>query len=100
VPVSERRAAERVGASDTPWHSTAVLRPGQDVELINLSPIGALIASPTRMKPGGRAELQLLGPARRLVRGRIERCRVTRLYPMRYEGVIVFEEPLDWTRGR
>ena len=95
----ERRTAARVRPCETPWRGTAVLRPGLEVELIDLSPAGVLIASASRLKPGSRAELQLLGPARRLVRGWVSRCRITRLEPLRYEGAIVFDERIEWSGG-
>ncbi len=92
----DRRIHPRTPALQTPWPSTALLRPGREVEVINLSAGGALIASPNRLKPGGRAELQLLGPTRRVARGRIDRCRIVRLTPLRFESAIVFEELFDW----
>ena len=63
---------------------------------MNLSHNGALLASRNRMSPGARTELQLLGTRRRSVRGRIERCRVTALDPVCYEGVVLFDEQLEW----
>jgi PilZ domain len=73
------------------------MRPGHEVEVLNLSPGGALIASAARMNPGARAELQLAGTLRRAVRGRVARCRVVCLDPLRFEGAITFDEPLDET---
>jgi hypothetical protein len=63
--------------------------------VIDLSSGGALLESPDRMSPGVRAELQLIGTARRLVRGRITRCHIVRLEPLCYRGAIVFETPLE-----
>jgi len=74
----------------------ALLRPGQDVYLLNVSRGGALVRSDTRLLPGARTELQLRGALRHTVRGRIDRCRVVQVNPVRYEGAIVFEEPLEW----
>ena len=91
----ERRAGRRVAPASTAWSPSALLRPGQEVALINLSSGGALVESPTRLKPGAPAELQLLGPWRCVVRGRIDRCRVIRLEPLRYEGAIRFDAQLD-----
>ena len=48
----ERRLAARVTPEQTPWHSVAILRPGQEVHVINVSPGGALMESASRMKPG------------------------------------------------
>jgi hypothetical protein len=81
----------------TPWQPVALLRPGQEVRLINVSCGGALIESRRRMRPGARTELQLSGPPRCVVSGRIDRCRVTHLDPVRYEGVIVFDQALHWS---
>ena len=92
----ERRTAPRVPPDCTPWPRDARLRPGQDVVLLNVSRGGALVESGNRMTPGVRTELQLLGALRRIIRGRIERCHVSALEPLRYRGAIVFEERLDW----
>ncbi|HXG88970.1 MAG TPA: hypothetical protein VNJ02_11595 [Vicinamibacterales bacterium] len=92
----ERRAGSRLSPEQTPWRPDALLRPGQDVRLVNVGGGGALIESAARMHPGARTELQLNGPARCVVRGRIERCRVTALDPVLYEGAMVFDHQLDW----
>ncbi len=92
----DRRHTARVSPEHTPWRR-AILRPGQEVTLINVSRGGALIESHNRLLPGTRAELQLSGAARCTVRGRILRCRVSSVNPLRYEGAIVFERTLDWT---
>jgi hypothetical protein len=67
-----------------------------EVRVINVSGGGALIESVRRMRPGARTELQLSGARRRVVSGRIDRCRVTHLNPVRYEGAIVFDHALEW----
>ena len=91
----DRRVAQRVVPERTPWRKLALLRPGQEVILVNLSTGGVLVESPTRLAPGSRTELHLFGSPRRAVRGRIERCRVSHLRPLRYEGAIVFDGVLD-----
>jgi hypothetical protein len=91
----ERRGGARVTPDQTRWRRLALLRPGQEVAVVNLGPGGALLESANRMKPGARTELQLFGEVRWQVRGRIDRCRVLRLAPLCYEAAIVFEEPLD-----
>jgi hypothetical protein len=83
----------------TPWRATALLRPGQEVRVLNVSCGGALIESRNRMNPGMRTELQLSGVVRQVVRGRIDRCRVTELDPVRYEGAMVFDQSLEWPQG-
>lgn len=92
----DRRGAERLAPERTPWPRLALLRPGLEVALVNVSAGGALVESRTRLTPGAKTELQLFGPSRRSVRGRVERCRVANLEPLRYEGAIVFEASLDF----
>jgi hypothetical protein len=94
---AERRAGRRVRPEERGWRSAAVLRPGLEVDILDLSPGGARISSMARLKPGGRAELHLAGGSRRVVSGRISRCRVVRLMPLRYEGAMVFDERLEPT---
>jgi hypothetical protein len=91
----DRRRAPRVPVAGTSWRELALLRPGQDVRVINLSSGGALLESSSRMKPGARTELQLSGVPRRGLSGRIDRCHVSGLEPLRYQGAIVFDERLD-----
>ena len=91
----DRRRDVRVPPERTEWQRLALLRPGQEVSLINVSGGGALLESGARMKPGGRAELQLFGDVRWQVRGHIDRCRVVRVAPLCYQAAIVFEERLD-----
>jgi hypothetical protein len=91
----ERRRAERRTAEDIGCHSQAVLRPGHDVEIVNVCARGALVRSAARLKPGSRSELQLSGARRLAIRGRIDRARVIRLEPLRYEAAIVFDEELQ-----
>ena len=97
TPKVERRGDVRVSADQTRWRRLALLRPGQEVAVVNLGAGGALLESAQRMTPGTRTELQLFGEMRWQVRGRIDRCRVLRLAPLCYEAAIVFEEPLDLT---
>jgi hypothetical protein len=91
----ERRHWPRVRPEHTPWQTCAILRPGQDVVVINLSAGGALVESDNRMAPGARTELQLFGTRRCSIRGRVDRCAVAAVSPVRYRGAIVFEEQLD-----
>ena len=95
LAVRDRRVARRVVPERTPWRKLALLRPGQEVVLLNMSTGGALVESPTRLAPGSTTELHLFGSPRRAVRGRVERCRVSGLEPLRYEGAIVFDAVLD-----
>jgi hypothetical protein len=96
LAVSERRSAPRVEPEATPWRALARLRPGLEVVVINISAGGALIQSARRIHPGARAELQLLGSLGQVVSGRVQRCRVNGLDPLRYEGAIIFDVRLHW----
>jgi len=100
IDAGDRRGTVRVGPEETPWRRLALLRPGQEVVLLDLSAGGALVESHARMNPGTRTELQLFGAQRRHVRGQIGRCRVSHLDPVRYEGAIVFDEHVDWHHAR
>lgn len=96
VEVIERRCERRLAGGGPRFGAGAVLRPGQSVVLINISSGGALVESEARLRPGARTELQLCGGGTRAsVKGRLERCQVVRLDPVRYHGVIVFEERVD-----
>ncbi len=101
VTVGERRCDHRIEPAGTAWRVDAVLRPGQSVRLLNISRCGALVESRARLRPGARTELQLAGlAARRTFRGRLERCHVATLDPLRYRGVVVFDESEDLGEAR
>ena len=93
----ERRRTPRLNPQFTQWREVAILRPGQEVLIINVGRGGALLESSGRMAPGACVELQLFGTPRRLIRGRIDRCHVVHLNPLAYRGAFVFDEPLDVT---
>ena len=96
LTTAERRAGRRVAPEERGWKSAAVLRPGLEVHILDLGPGGARISSRARLKPGGRAELHITGSAGRVIAtGRISRCRVARLMPLRYEGALVFDERFE-----
>ena len=93
---TERRRDHRIEPAQTWWRPDAVLRPGQSVRLLNICRCGALVESGARLRPGARTELQLGGlRARHTIRGRLERCQVAALDPLRYRGVIVFDESVE-----
>ena len=94
-PAQDRRDELRLTPADLQWSKDAVLRPGQAVRLINVSSRAALIESRARLRPGATTELQVArGEQRQGVKGRLERCFVAALEPLRYRGVIVFEHRL------
>ena len=93
--VGERRASQRLPPDLASWEAVALLRPGREVRVMNISDGGALVQSKTRMNPKAAAKLQLVGRVRLQVSGRIQRCRIASLAPLAYEGAIVFDEPLS-----
>jgi hypothetical protein len=64
------------------------------VQILDLASGGARVASTRCLKPGARAELQLAGVRHLAMHGRIDRCQVTRLNPLLFEGVVIFDEPM------
>jgi hypothetical protein len=100
--VERRRECRRTGGGPQ-WQPRALLRPGQPVTLINITSRAALLESAARLRPGAHTEVQLAGAAgRTIVRGRLERCFVAALDPLRYRGVIVFDGHIELgdERGR
>lgn len=99
LTLPERRQAPRVPPEACGWPSQAVLRPGQQVDLVNVSAGGALVRSGARVKPGMPTELQLQGASKRSVRGRVGRACVFSLTPLCYEAALVFDSPLGDAMG-
>ena len=96
LEVIERRHERRVAGGGPRFSAGAVLRPGQAVIVVNICSRGALVESGARLRPGVHTELHLCGKATRTrVKGRVERCQVVRLDPVRYHGVIVFDECVE-----
>ena len=92
----ERRRERRHSGGGRRWQQDAVLRPGQPVLLLNISGRAALVESGARLRPGAHTELQLSGAGMRLgIKGRLDRCHVAALAPLRYRGVLFFEQRLD-----
>lgn len=97
---NERRREPRLAGGGPRFGEGAVLRPGHAVMLLNISRRAALVESGTRLRPGAPTQLQLSGAGRRAcVRGRVERCHVVRLDPLRYHGVVVFDDCVDVDSG-
>lgn len=92
----ERRSERRRSAGGARCNPEAVLRPGQLVRLLNINSRAALVESEARLRPGTTTELRLaLHAGRTSVRGRLDRCYVAALEPLRYRGLLVFEDRLD-----
>lgn len=96
IDVVERRRERRCDGGGSRWQPSAVLRPGQPVTLINICSRAALIESAARLRPGAHTEVHLAGSGRReRVKGRLDRCYVAALEPLRYRGVLLFDECVD-----
>ena len=64
--------------------------------VVNISSGAALVESGARLRPGSHTELQLAGSSTRLgVRGRLERCYVAALEPIRFRGLLVFDHRIE-----
>jgi len=96
IDLIERRRECRCPGGGARWRSHAVLRPGQLVTLLNISSRAALVESAARLRPGAHTEVQLAGSdARTCIAGRLDRCYVAALEPIRYRGVLLFDERVD-----
>jgi hypothetical protein len=96
VDLIERRGERRCPGAGLRWRSQAVIRPGQSVTVINMCSRGALVESAARLRPGAHTEMQLIGAGVRVsVKGRLDRCHVAALQPIRYRGVLIFEQRVD-----
>jgi hypothetical protein len=96
VDRNERRRECRHAGGGERWQSRALLRPGQTVTLINICTRGALVESAARLRPGAHTEMQLAGNGVRVsVKGRLDRCYVAAIEPLRYRGVLIFEQCME-----
>ena len=93
---ADRRREPRQAGGGSRFDQRAVLRPGQPVILVNITTRAALVESASRLRPGAFTEVQLAGPgARASVKCRLDRCYVTALEPIRYRGVVLFEQSIE-----
>ena len=98
-PSLDRRRAVRKKRVELPWLWGLRLRPGLDVALVNLSAGGALVETPTRLRPGARTVLRLTGAAGNwTVSGSVSRSWVAAIDPEHgvvYRGALVFDTALN-----
>ena len=93
--IERRRECRRAGGGPR-WQPHAIIRPGQAVTVINICSRAALVESPARLRPGAHTEMQLAGAgARTSIKGRLDRCHVAALEPLRYRGVLFFEQCVE-----
>lgn len=96
IDLIERRRERRTTGAGPHWQASAILRPGQPVTLLNISSRAALVESAARLRPGAHTEVRLAGSqAPASIGGRLDRCYVAALEPIRYRGVLVFDERVD-----
>jgi hypothetical protein len=96
INVIERRREPRRAGGGARFDDRALLRPGQPVTLLNITTHAALVESDCRLRPGAQTEMQLAGQGQRAsIKGRLDRCYVAALEPLRYRGVVLFEHALD-----
>lgn len=94
-PVERRREPRRAGGG-LRFHARAVLRPGQPIMLVNINSHAALVESDARLRPGAHTEMQLAAAGTRTsVSGRLDRCYVAALEPIRYRGVMIFDQVIE-----
>jgi hypothetical protein len=94
--IHERRREPRHTGGGSRFGIRAVLRPGQPVTLVNITTHAALVESESRLRPGAQTEMQLAGThSRASVKGRLDRCYVVALEPIRYRGLVMFEQVID-----
>ncbi len=78
----------------------ALIRPGQAVIVIDVSPRGVLVESRTQLRPGAVVEVQLEDEERRTsVAARVVRCNVTTISPDRgttYRAGLAFSHHCAW----
>jgi hypothetical protein len=95
LDVERRRESRRAGGGPR-WQPGAIIRPGQPVTVINICSRAALVESAGRLRPGAQTEMQLAGSGvRTSIKGRLERCHVAALEPLRYRGVLIFEQCIE-----
>ena len=95
----DRRLARRHQSVAEHGIVSALVRPGIDASVIDVSVSGALIETRQRLLPGSSVEIHF-DQEKRLppVRGTILRCAVARLGPthIHYQGAILFDHRLTW----
>lgn len=94
----ERRSWPRSRSPGDHISHTAYVRPGRDVQVLDLSRGGALIEGHARLVPDSMVHLRLNGGRRAVhLRGRVVRCYVSGLDGgiVSYQTGVAFEEYLD-----
>jgi hypothetical protein len=96
---SERRLIRRRQSVEQHGIVSALVRPGIDASVVDVSAAGVLIETHHRLLPGSSIEIHFEQKQRwPAVRGRVLRCAVARLEPtlVRYRGAVLFDRHLPW----
>ena len=100
--MKERRRDTRV-AGPLVRRLSALVRPGQWVVVIDLSPSGALVAGRRPLRPGGGVDVYFHAEGHRAaVRATVVRCAVAAMDADRviYHAGLSFEQRAEWVRER
>lgn len=90
----DRRSFPRIPGSELPW-LTAMTARSPSVDVLNISDSGALIETPTRLKPGEREVFLLHGTTAIRIAGWVVRAEITRIRPsVSYRSAIRFAAPV------
>ncbi len=95
---ADRRRTARHGAVEG-GIARARVRPGHQVDVVDVSAGGILVESDRRLMPGASVDVQLeAGGGKVVARGRVVRCAVARLRgsSVCYRGAISFDHHLPW----
>lgn len=96
--MSDRRQSERRPGHELCW-TRARVRPGRDVEVVDLGAGGALLEGTARLMPGTHVVLLLRSDERSVaVDCRVTRCEVVALdgdSTIRYRGAVRFDTPYE-----
>jgi hypothetical protein len=99
LDATERRVTRRQQSVSEHGIVSALVRPGINASVVDLSVAGVLIETHHRLLPGSSIEIYF-GQERRLpaVRGRVLRCSVAHLEAelIRYRGAVLFDRHLPW----
>lgn len=89
---NERRQSARVPPTQVGFSPEGLLRPGLDVQILNISRGGALVASPGPLRPEASADLLLRSEeGQYALHGHIAHCWVDSLAPLRFLSRVVFD---------
>jgi hypothetical protein len=95
-PASDRRAHERLKASELPWLRVARLKYGSKLRVIDISQGGILFETDKKLNPDSEVVIELTGGENVILApSRVLRCRVASLGEiLSFQGACAFKRPL------